>query len=201
MKFSLALAFAAALAAPAQVPRQNPPASGTEAVYRSAADSCARKLEHIRENGARTRPDPAPTILSEREVNAYFAAGRVQLPKGVRRVQFTGHPGVIDTVASIDFDQITANQPSISPIWRALFSGVHDVHVVAHAQGSGGRARIHTDSVDIDGVPVPRIALRYFIDKYVRPKYPNLGLDSTFTMPDRVDMATVGDHQVTLTQK
>ncbi len=201
MKLLITILAAAVLGTlPGQAPRQTPPASGTEAMYRAAADSAEKKFKHIEENGAKSKPDQTPTILTEREINAYFAAGRVQLPKGVRRVQFTGTPGVIDTVTSVDFDQITQNQP-ISPIWKELFSGIHDVHVVAHGQGSGGRATIHTDSVDIDGVPVPRMALQYFINKYIRPKYPDVGLDTTFTMPYRVDIAIVGDHQLTLTQK
>ncbi len=186
--------------APGQASKQAPPASSTEAMYRAAADSTEKKLQHIRQNGAKSKPDQTPTVLTEREINAYFAAGRVQLPKGVRRVQFTGTPGVIDTVTSVDFDQITEGRP-ISPLWKELFSGVHDVHVVAHGQGGGGRATIHTDSVDIDGIPVPRMALQYFVDKYIRPKYPDVGLDTTFTMPYRVDTATIGDHQLTLTQK
>ncbi len=201
MKILITMLLAAMLgSAPGQTPRQTPPASATEAMYRAAADSAEKKLQHLRTNGAKSRPDQTPTVLTEREINSYFAAGRVELPKGVRRVQFTGTPGIIDAVTSVDFDEITANQP-ISPIWKELFSGIHDVHVVAHGQGSGGRATIHTDSVDIDGVPVPRVALQYFINKYVRPKYPEVGLDSTFTMPYKVDTATVGDHQLTLTQK
>ncbi len=201
MKLPITILLAAALASgPGQAKRQAPPASATEAMYRAAADRAEKKLQHIRENGAKSRPNQTPTVLTEREINAYFAAGRVDLPKGVRRVQFTGTPGVIDTVTSVDFDQITANQP-INPLWKQLFSGIHDVRVVAHAQGARGRATIHTDSVEIDGIPVPRIALQYFINKYVRPRYPEVGLDTTFTMPYRVDLAMVGDHQLTLTQK
>ncbi len=200
MKFVLTIIAGAALAIFAQAPRQSAPASGTEAMYRAAADSCARKLQHLRENGAKSHPDQSPTVLTEREVNAYFDAGRVQLPKGVRHVTFIGRPGVVDATASVDFDQITASQRSSNPLLK-LFSGVHDVHVVAHAQGSGGRATIHTESVDIDGVTVPRIALQFFLDKYVRPKHPEVGLDTTFEMPYRIDLAIVGDDQLTLTQK
>lgn len=200
MKSVFAIVLGAAVVATAQAPRQTAPASGTEAMYRSAADSCERKLQHLRDNGAKSQPDQSATALSEREINAYFDAGRVQLPKGVRRVSFIGRPGVIDATATVDFDQITASRRSSNPLLQ-LFSGVHDVHVVAHAQGSGGRATIHTDSVDIDGVTVPRIALQYFLNKYVRPKYPEVGLDTNFLMPYRIGLATVGDHQLTLTQK
>ncbi len=197
---ALATALFAAVLVFAQAPKQAPPASATEQMYRSAADSAQRKLDRIRSNGAKSKPDQTPTVLTEREINSYLMSGRVKLPTGVRSVQFIGDPGVIRTTAVIDFDRITAQQRSNNPLLQ-LFSGVHDVHVTSHGQASGGRATLHTDSVDIDGIPVPRIALQYFLDKYVRPKYPEVGLDSTFTLPYRIDTATVGSHQLTITQK
>ncbi len=197
MKVLASLLLAVSVAA-AQAPKPAP--SATEQMYRSAADSAQRKLDHIRSNGSKSKPDQTPTVFTEREINSYLQAGRLKLPTGVRSVQFTGAPGIIRTTTVIDFDQITANQKSSNPLLQ-LFSGVHDVHVSSHAQASGGRATIHTDSVDIDGIPVPRIALQYFLDRYIRPKYPQVGLDTTFTLPYRIDTATVGSHQLTVTQK
>ena len=75
------------------------------------------------------------------------------------------------------------------------------MHAVAHASGSGGQGRVHIDSIDIDGVNVPRMALQYFLDRYVRPKHPEVGMDSVFALPERIDTATIGDHQLILTQK
>jgi hypothetical protein len=40
-----------------------------------------------------------------------------------------------------------------------------------------------------------------FVDKFIRPKYPQVGLDTQFKMPARVDVALVGDKKLTLTQK
>jgi hypothetical protein len=45
------------------------------------------------------------------------------------------------------------------------------------------------------------MALEYFVSRYIHPKYPNLGIDSTFKLPDKIDSATVGSHQVTIIQK
>jgi hypothetical protein len=100
----------------------------------------------------------------------------------------------------VDFDAITAKSRSQNPL-LALFSGIHDVHAVAHASGSGRQGRVHIDSIDIDGVTVPRMALQYFLDRYVRPKHPEVGMDSVFALPERIDTASIGDHQLILTQK
>ena len=180
--------------------QQRPPASSTQAMYNAATASAEAKLRHVEENARRSPPDQRPTVLTEREINAYLASGRVQLPTGVRAVRFTGHNGVVNTTARVDFDAITAQSRSSNPL-LSLFSGMHDVHAVAHASGSGGRGRVHIDSIDIDGVNVPRMALQYFLDHYVRPKHPEVGMDSVFALPERIDTATIGDRQLILTQK
>jgi hypothetical protein len=180
--------------------QQPPAASSTQAMYDSAAASADAKIRHIEENARRHPPDQAPTVLSEREINAYIASGRVQLPVGVRTVAFTGQNGVLNTTARVDFDAITAQSRSANPL-LSLFSGVHEVHAVAHASGSGGQGQVHIDSIDLDGTTIPRVALQFFIDHYISPKYPEVGLDSTFALPARIDTARIGDHQLIITQK
>jgi hypothetical protein len=57
------------------------------------------------------------------------------------------------------------------------------------------------DSVSLDGVEVPRLVLQLFVEKYLQPRYPEIGIDSRFPLPDRIDTAIVGQHLITLTQK
>jgi hypothetical protein len=166
----------------------------------SPAAGAQSKLRHIQQNALRHPPDQTPTVLTEREINDYLASGQVQLPTGVRSARFTGRNGVVNATARVDFDAITAAARSSNPL-LSLFTGVHDVHALAHASGSGGRGRVHIDSLDIDGITVPRMALEFFLNHYIRPKYPQVGMDSVFTLPERIDTARVGDHQLILTQK
>ena len=100
----------------------------------------------------------------------------------------------------MDFDRIREGAHSSNPL-LAIFSGIHDVVVVAHAYGANRQGYMHVDSVSLDGVEVPRFVLQTFVEKYLQPKYPELGLDSRFALPDRVDTATVGMHKLTVTQK
>jgi hypothetical protein len=159
-----------------------------------------RKLEHIESNADAATPDPAPTVLTEDEVNAYLASGAVRLPRGVQRVRLEGLPGIVNADARVDFDQITQGSRSMNPL-LALFSGVHQVQVASHAHGERGVGYVHVDSLSIDGIEVPQMALQFFVDRYIKPKHPELGIDSRFQMPDRIDSAVVGRHQVTLVQK
>ncbi len=164
------------------------------------AESMQSKLDHIQRNGALLNPDQTPTVMTEEEVNDYFASGRVKLPQGVKKVVLQGKSGVVDAFINVDFDEIRAGQRSSNPL-LAIFSGRHDVQLVADASGSGGQGRVQVRSLSIDGVDVPRMALEFFVEKFITPKYPSVGLDSQFQLPDRIDLATVGYHKLTVTQK
>lgn len=164
------------------------------------ADSMQRKIDHINQNAQKNPPDQTPTVMTEEEANDYLASGAVQFPVGVKKVVLQGQEGVIDAVVNVDFDEIRAGQRSSNPL-LAIFSGRHDVRVIADAAGSGGQGKVHVRTVTMDGVDIPRIALEYFVQKYVTPKYPNVGLDSQFQLPARIDLATVGYHKLTVTQK
>jgi len=162
--------------------------------------SFERKLEHLQSNGAQPRPDPSPTEFSEQEINAYFASGNVQLPSGVKSVVFQEQPGIVVGTSRVDFDQLKAGKNSYNPL-LSIFSGLHDVVVTAHAYGVEGEGLVHVDSVSLDGVEVPQFVLELFVEKYLKPKYPEIGLDSRFALQARVDSATIGLHRITITQK
>lgn len=164
------------------------------------ADSLQRKLDHIQQNSRLAHPDQRPTVMTEEEINDYFAAGRVKLPQGVKKVTFEEQTGMITGVATVDFDEIREGQHSSNPL-LSLFNGTHSVRVEADAAGSGGIAKVHARTVSIDGINVPRMALEYFINKYLKPKYPNVGIDSEFQLPDKIDIAVAGYHKLTVTQK
>jgi hypothetical protein len=164
------------------------------------ADSLQTKLDHNQQNGEQAHPDQSPTVMTEEEVNDYIAAGRIVLPQGVKKLKLEGRGGVVTAFLNVDFDEIRAGQNSSNPM-LSLFSGQHDVRVEADASGSGREGRVHVREVDIDGFSVPHMALEYFVSKYITPKYPNVGIDSQFQLPDKIDTATVGYHKVTVTQK
>lgn len=177
--------------------------TGTHPVSASSArlaNSMQAKLDYIEQNGRKTTPNQTPTVMTEDEVNAYLASGRVQLPQGVNKVRLQGQSGKVDAFLTVDFDKIREGQHSSNPL-LGLFSGVHDVTVESDAVGAGRQGKVHVETVSLDGTEIPHIALQYFVEKYITSKYPNIGLDSQFQLPDKIDTATVGYHKVTVTQK
>jgi len=164
------------------------------------AEQFAARLHHIQQNGLAATPNTAPTVLPDNEGNAYFAAGRVKLPTSVQQLRYATTPGTVNAIARIDFDALTQNASSNNPL-LSLFSGVHDVRVIADASAQSGTATVIAQSVEIDGIPVPRMALEYFVNKYLSSRFPNVGMTSHFKLPAKVDSATVGKGEVTVNQR
>jgi len=159
-----------------------------------------QKLAYLKANGAKAHPDPKPTELTEGEANAYFAEGGVKLPKGVSALHLTSRPGVLDAHAKIDFEEVMQGRGSNNPLY-AMFSGKHDVEVVAQASGKNGSGSIQVQSIQLDGSEVPRWALEFFVQHYITPKYPNVGMTTTFKLPQRIDSAVVETGKVRLVQR
>jgi len=159
-----------------------------------------QKLAYLKQNAARPHPDPKPTELTEPDVNAYFNEGGVKLPKGVSHLQLSSKDAVIDGHAQVDFEEIMQGRGSSNPLY-SLFSGTHDVHAVAQASGENGVGSIRVQSIDLDGVQIPQWALEFFVQHYITPKYPNVGMTSTFKLPLRIEGAVVETGKVRLVQR
>jgi len=200
MSLRLLLALISLASAPAQA---LPPAPATQpkqssAATKAAADRMQQKLDYLKQNSEKAKPDERPTSLAEDEINAYFAEGRVKLPEGLERVIFKITAGNVISDMTVNFDTLTAH--SSNPL-LSLFSGIHQVEVHAHGEGSGGVARAHIDSVSLDGSEIPRFILQMFVERMLQPKYPQASLDPTFKLPERIDLVTLGEHKATVTQK
>jgi len=179
-----------------KVERTAPKASGSHRL----ADSMQAKIDHTEPNAARPRPDQTPTVMSEEEVNDYLASGRVQMPQGVKKVRLQGQSGKVDAFLTVDFDEIRQSQRSANPL-LGVFTGTHNVTVETDATGTAGQGKVHVRTVSLDGMEVPRMALEYFVEKYITTKYPNIGMDSRFQLPEKIETATVGYHKLAVVQK
>jgi hypothetical protein len=162
--------------------------------------SMERKLNHIEANSRLARPDQTPTVLSQGEINAYLASDHIALPAGVESVTLEGQAGVVTGHARVDFDRVRAGIHSSNPL-LGVFTGVHEVEVITHAHGVGHKGYVHVDSVSLDGIEVPTFALELFVEKYIQPRVPQVGIDSIFALPAKIDVAIVGQHTLALTQK
>jgi hypothetical protein len=194
----LLTAFSGQARQPKPSPNQETPSSTADS--QSGAARFAKKLDFVRKNALLAHPDQRPTVFTEAETNDYLASTKVKLPDGLQQVRLHFLPGAVTGDATVDFDQLTAARHSSNPL-LAIFSGVHSTQVKAHAHGDGGQGKVHIDSMTIDDVLVPRFVLEMFLQKFIQPKYPQVGIDSQFKMPAKIDLATVGTHTLTVNQK
>ncbi len=176
--------------------RKPAPADHHSADYRSMQ----QKLDYLKENAARATPDPKPMELTAAEVNAYFKEGGVKLPKGVTELHLTSQPAVIDATAKIDFDLLTEKARSSNPL-MAIFSGMHQVRIVAQAAGAAGTGSIRAQSVYLDGTQIPPMLVDLFVSHYVTSKYAHVGTTTTFALPFRIRTAIVDTDKVRLFQR
>jgi hypothetical protein len=164
------------------------------------AQSFQNKLDFLERNAQAKPVSHKPTQINAEEVNAWFREGGYKLPHGVEKVIFQSRPDTIQADATVDFDAVKEGKHNLNPL-LSVFSGVHDVQVTATASAQNGQGQVNIQSVSIDGIGVPNLALEMFVNKYLKPKYPNIGLENTFQMPDRIDTATVGNDSALLTQR
>jgi len=106
---------------------------------------------------------------------------------------------MVTAILKVDFDKLKAERNSGSPLLQ-IFTGTHAIEGRAHAHAVDGSAFVNVDSVSLDGVEIPRLVLQLFVDQYLRPRYPQVGLDSEFALPARIDTVVVGAHRLTLSQ-
>ena len=173
--------------------------SGTKHFSPSAA-SFQKKLDYLERNAKANPVQRRSTQLNADEANAWFREGGYKLPQGVQKVVFHSQPDTIVANTTVDFDEVKQGKRNLNPL-LSVFSGVHDVEVTATASAQNGQGHVTIQTVSIDGVGVPHLALEMFVKRYITPKYPGVGLDNIFAMPDRIDTATVGHDYALLTQR
>jgi hypothetical protein len=176
-------------------------ASFAQYAHSPAFARAERKIAWLGENGRSEHPSSSPTVLTAEEWNAYLNEGGVKLPEGLSNIRISSQPSLAHADADVDFDRLTANRVRNNPL-LALFAGKHHVAVTALVAGVHGTGAVRIESFALDGVEVPRIALEYFADRFLHPKYGNAAaLDSTFRLPARIDSVIFGTAQITISQR
>lgn len=171
--------------------------SAAKARETELADGFQKKIDQFRENGKLEPPVAGTVKVTSEEVNAYFAQRRLKMPDGVKTVVFKFDTETVTGITRVDFDEITRQRRTWNPL-MAIFTGVHDVEVVATTMPEGEyHARVRVESVVIDGVKVPRMAMQLFVDRFVKPKYPKVDLDAVYKLPVKLRSVEVKkDHAI-----
>ena len=176
-------------------------ASQAQPPHSTAYDSAAAKIAWLAENAHSSILSTRPTTLTASEWNAYLNEGGVKLPPGLANIRISSQPEVVHGDAEVDFDRLTSNRTRNNP-FLALFTGKHHVAVTAQVVVNDAVATLRVDSIQFDGVEVPRLALEYFANRYLQPRFGKaVGMDATIPLRAHIASVTVGADQVTITQR
>jgi hypothetical protein len=197
---SLVLVTAAVVALHARV---SSPLEAAAAATRQQADSLARKISQITQQGAaKPAPGARRTEVSEDEVNSWFVyRGRPYLPAGVSNpsVNMLGD-GTMRGVATVDLEAIGRRKSrggGMLDLWSYL-GGKVPIAVTGTLRTQDGRGRFDMQSAEVAGLPVPKALVQELVSAYTADD--KVSLDSSFELPARIQYINVGRGQLVVVQ-
>jgi hypothetical protein len=197
-RMPLALAACLALAGLSHVTAQSSPA-------RADASRFQQKIARIEDFEKRATPRSQRTLVTEAEVNAYFAYdGREEIPNGVvePRLSILG-AGRLAGTAIVDLDQVRAQHKSTGLLDPLNYIGGRlPVEAAGTLRAEGGVARLELESVRISGIPVPKAVLQELVSHYSRTaRTPGgINLDDPFPLPALIREIQVGRGEAVIVQ-
>jgi hypothetical protein len=169
----------------------------------AAADRMDKKLSQILENGSRPVRTPLVTTLSEEEINSYFEYRMAEkIPKGVSKVRLTLSKDRVSGTATVNFDQVKAAQKKpVNPLLDNLLTGTKPISAAGTFTSQNGTGVFHLEEVSIGSMNVSGFLLDLLIRHFIKPRYPNVAIDSPFPLPEHIDRIVIEQGHVVIYQK
>jgi hypothetical protein len=132
--------------------------------------------------------------VTEAELESYVLYDlRDDIPAQLDSIDVQLTPGAIAADTQLTFNKSTGNT-----LVDSLVSGTHNLFVKGKLSGAHGEGKFDLDEVKVDGIPVPKILIESLINKYVKPKYPEVDLKEPFDLPWRIDRITIEQGKATI---
>jgi hypothetical protein len=158
-------------------------------VSERAAGQLQVKIDAIRKVEKSTESRQPETVeLSEEELESYVVYSlREHIPAKVDSIDVELTPGAVSADTKMTF----GSNPTRNPMIDVLISGTHRLYVKGQLSASGGKGKFILEEARVDGIPVPIVLIETLIDRYVKPKYPDVKLDEPFSMPWGIEDLTI----------
>ncbi len=171
-------------------------ASAQIEVSEGTAQVLQNKIDRIQgaENGAGTRA-PASVEVSEVELESYVLYFlRQDIPARMDSIDVQLTPGTVAADTKMTF----GTNPTSNPLIDVLVSGTHKLFVKGKLAAHGGMGNFSLEEARVDGIPVPIVLIETLVDKYVKPKYPDVKLDEPFEMPWGIEELSITNGKATI---
>ena len=169
-------------------------------VSRDAADSLRVKLVAIRaaETSPARAPDAATSIrVTDVEMESFvFFSMKDEIPAHVRSINVTTESGSISVAAELSFD---SQEGSGNPIVDILLRNPHSLFVGGTLEGHAGEGTFGLQQVRVDGFPVPIAVVEALVERFVKPRFPQVDLNEDFPIPWGIDEIALAPEGATIT--
>ena len=168
------------------------------------SDVCKQKMDAISAFGSSTSKQARRTVITERELNAYFVfEAQTGLPPGVidPSVSLVGD-GRVSARATVDLDAVSKAKPRGALDPMAYLTGKVPVTAAGVLRAVNGQAKLDLESATVGGIPVPKILLQEIVSYYSRSsdRPGGIGLDEGFALPSRIREIQVQPRQAIIIQ-
>jgi hypothetical protein len=166
--------FSIAVAAESYFPAQVAPSE-------SAAEILQKKIDTIKASHAAGNASGRRSVeVSEVELESYVLYHlRDDIPARIDALDVQLTDGAVAADTKLTF----APNATGNVVTDLLISGTHSFFIKGKLAASAKRGKFDLESVKIDGIPVPNILIETLVNKFVKPKYPDVDLNEPFTMP------------------
>ena len=147
-----------------------------------SAESLQIKIDAIKK--AFKMPDRAPGAsrveLSEAELESYVLYSlAADIPARIDSFDVQLGQDTVAADTQLTFDAHSTGNPVVD----TFIGGTHNLLLKGKLVARQGRGKFDLEEVHVDGIPVPNILIQALVDRYVKPKYPDVDFKEPFDMP------------------
>src|SRR5262245_2176627 len=172
------------------------PVAAQNDVSERSAKSLQMKIDAIQAaETAKGRQGTETVEVSESELESYVLYSmRDQIPARVDSIDVQLTPGAVAADTKLTFPSDSTGNPLVD----ALVGGTHTFFIKGKLAASETKGRFELQEVKVDGIPVPLILIETLVEKYVKPKYPDVDLKEPFPMPWGMDSLVITQGKATI---
>jgi len=172
------------------------PVSAQNDVSERSAKSLQMKIDAIQAaENAKDRKGAETVEVFESELESYVLYSmRDLIPARVDLIDVQLTPGIVAADTKLTFPSDSTGNPLVD----AIVGGTHTFFLKGKLAASEKRGRFELQEVKVDGIPVPLILIETLVEKYVKPKYPDVDLKEPFPMPWGMESLVITQGKATI---
>jgi hypothetical protein len=137
---------------------------------------------------------PQQVEATEMELESYVLFMlRDDIPARVDSFKVQLTPGAVAADTQLTFVNTIGN-----PIVDTLLNGTHNLFVKGRLAAANYEGKFDLEEIRVDGIPVPKVLVETLINKYVKPKHPEVDLKEPFELPWKIERIVIEQGKATI---